>query len=282
MFDFITKKSFGVNLLAAGLLGLLIIFIFFQTLNWLTNHGDYIKVPDIKGKKIEDARNLLEAQGFEVEVQDSVFFDNVPPLTVMKQLPLPNEMVKVNRTVYLTINRIQPPLVVVPNFMGQTFRSVEMQLRTLGFKLGDTTYKPDFAVGSVLEQLYKGQAIRPGTSIPMGSRIDLVLGSGLQQDEMPVPALLGMTFGEAKLLLEQNGLLLGAVVLDGPVVDSAAAYVIRQHPAMKSPQGETMLIRGGQLMDIWISMDKERMDTAQLRMMPPAAEEVSPISNEQP
>jgi hypothetical protein len=29
-------------------------------------------------------------------------------------------------------------------------------------------------------------------------------------------------------------------------------------------------------------MDKERMDTAQLRMMPPAAEEVSPISNEQP
>jgi hypothetical protein len=33
-----------------------------------------------------------------------------------------------------------------------------------------------------------------------------------------------------------------------------------------------MLIRGGQLMDLWISMDKEKMDTAQLKMMPPVIE----------
>ena len=279
MFEFITKKSFGVNLLAALLLGVLLILLFFQTLDWLTAHGDYVKVPDIKGKKVEEARKMLEAQGFEVEVQDSVFFDTAAPLTVMKQLPLPNEMVKVNRTVYLTVNRIQPPLVVVPNFMGQTFRSVEMQLRTLGFKLGDTTYKPDFAAGSVLEQIYNGTPVRPGTSVPMGSRIDLVLGAGLLQEETPVPGLLGMTFAEAKLMLEQNGLLLGAVVTDATVVDSAAAFVIKQYPPIKNEEGSPMLIRGGQLMDLWISMDKEKMDTAQLKMMPPVAE---PVLTEEP
>jgi beta-lactam-binding protein with PASTA domain len=276
--QFITKRSFGVNLIAALVAGLLIIFIFFQLLAWLTLHGKYIKVPDIKGKKVEEARKLLEAQGFEVEVQDSVFFDTVAPLTVMKQLPLPNEMVKINRTVYLTVNRIQPPLVVVPNFMGQTFRSVEMQLRTLGFKLGDTSYKPDFAVGSILEQLYKGAPVRPGTSIPMGSRIDLVLGAGILQEEIPVPALLGMTFPEAKLLLEQNGLLIGALVVDGAVGDSTGAYIIKQHPPMKNEAGDPMLIRGGQLMDLWISMDKEKMDTAQLRMLPPDHFNPSPQS----
>jgi beta-lactam-binding protein with PASTA domain len=229
----------------------------------------------IKGKKVVEAQKLLEAQGFEVEVQDSVFFDTVPPLTVMKQLPMPGEMVKVNRTIYLTVNRVQPPLVVVPNFMGQTFRSVEMQLKTLGFKLGDTTFRPDFAVGSILEQLYNGVPVRPGTSIPMGSRIDLVLGSGLLQEEMPVPALLGMTFTEAKLLLEQNGLLLGAVVVDGAVGDSSNAFVIKQHPPMKNEEGNVMVIRGGQIMDLWISMDKEKMDTAQLRMMPPKTDVIS-------
>jgi beta-lactam-binding protein with PASTA domain len=272
VFEFVTKRSFVVNLIAAILLGLLIFFAFFQMLDWLTRHEKYVKVPDITGKKADEAKKILENQGFEVEVQDSVFFDTVSPLTVMKQLPLPNEIVKVNRTIYLTINRIQAPTVVVPNFLGQTFRSVEMQLRSLGFKLGDTTYKPDFAMGSVLEQLYKGAPLRPGTSIPMGSKIDLVLGAGILQDEVPVPAVLGMTFSEARLMLEQNGLLLGAVVVDGNVGDSTSAFVIRQHPPIKNEEGNTMLIRGGQLMDLWISMDKSKIDTAQLNMMPVVAE----------
>lgn len=268
MFEFITKKSFVVNLIAAVLLGFLLIFLFLQTLNLLTRHNNYIKVPDIKGKKIEEAQKILEDQGFEIEVQDSVFFDTVPPLTVMKQLPLPNEMVKVNRTVYLTINRVHAPLVVMPNFIGQTFRSVQMQLRTLGFKLGDTTYKPDFAAGSVLDQIYNGNSVRPGMTIPMGARISLVLGAGIQQSDMPVPAILGMTFLEAKLLLEQNGLLLGAVVLDEAIADSSAAFVIKQHPPIKDDAGSPMLIRAGQLVDVWISMDKSKIDTAQLRMIP--------------
>jgi len=268
VFEFITKKSFVVNLIAAVLLGFLLIFLFLQTLNLLTRHNNYIKVPDIKGKKIEEAQKILEDQGFEIEVQDSVFFDTVPPLTVMKQLPLPNEMVKVNRTVYLTINRVHAPLVVMPNFIGQTFRSVQMQLRTLGFKLGDTTYKPDFAAGSVLDQIYNGSSVRPGMTIPMGSRISLVLGAGIQQSDMPVPAILGMTFLEAKLLLEQNGLLLGAVVLDEAIADSSAAFVIKQHPPIKDDAGSPMLIRAGQLVDVWISMDKSKIDTAQLRMIP--------------
>ena len=268
MFDFITKRSFLVNLLAALVAGFLLIFLFMQTLDWITRHNNYVKVPDIKGKKIQEAQKILEEQGFEVEVQDSVFFDTVPPLTIMKQLPFPGEMVKVNRTVYLTINRVQAPLVVMPNFIGQTFRSVQMQLRTLGFKLGDTSYKPDFAAGSVLDQLYKGSPVRPGITIPMGSTIDLVLGAGIQQSDMPVPAVLGMTFGEAKLLLEQNGLLLGAVVVDGIIADSSTAFIIKQHPAIKDEEGKPMLIRGGQLVDLWISMDKTKIDTAQLRMMP--------------
>jgi beta-lactam-binding protein with PASTA domain len=268
VFEFITKKSFVVNLIAAVLLGFLLIFLFLQTLNFLTRHNNYIKVPDIKGKKIEEAQKILEDQGFEIEVQDSVFFDTVPPLTVMKQLPLPNEMVKVNRTVYLTINRVHAPLVVMPNFIGQTFRSVQMQLRTLGFKLGDTTYKPDFAAGSVLDQIYNGNSVRPGMTIPMGARISLVLGAGIQQSDMPVPAILGMTFLEAKLLLEQNGLLLGAVVLDEAIADSSAAFVIKQHPPIKDDAGSPMLIRAGQLVDVWISMDKSKIDTAQLRMIP--------------
>ena len=263
MFQFITNRSFFVNLLIAIVLGLAVLFIFFQLLDRITQHGKYIKVPEIKGKHVDEARRLLEEQGFQVEVQDSVYYDTVPRLSVVKQSPLPNELVKINRTVYLTINRSEPPLVSVPNFVGQTYRSVLLQLNTLGLKLGDTTSRPDFAVGSVLEQTYNGRVINAGTKIPMGSRISLVLGGGVKQTELPVPVLLGLTFAEAKVLLESNDLLLGAVVVDGDVADSSAAYVIRQSPPVRDDEGRPIRIRGGQLVDLWISMDRSKIDSIQ-------------------
>jgi hypothetical protein len=61
---------------------------------------------------------------------------------------------------------------------------------------------------------------------------------------------------------------LGAVVLDEAIADSSAAFVIKQHPPIKDDAGSPMLIRAGQLVDVWISMDKSKIDTAQLRMMP--------------
>ena len=53
----------------AIVLGLAVLFIFFQLLDRITQHGKYIKVPEIKGKHVDEARRLLEEQGFQVEVQ---------------------------------------------------------------------------------------------------------------------------------------------------------------------------------------------------------------------
>ena len=262
MFQFITNRSFFLNLLIALLLGLAIVFVFFQLLDGITKHGQYANVPSVKGKSIEDATKMLEAAGFRVEVQDSVFYDSLPKLSVVKQSPQPEELVKVNRTVYLTINRAEAPLVALPNFVGQTYRSVQLQLTTLGLKLGDTITRPDFAVGSVLEQLFNGVAVKPGAKIPMGSRISLVIGGGIKQSEVDVPFLLGLTFAEAKVLLESNDLLLGAVVTDGAIAVSAVGFVIRQNPPVRDEEGRTISIRGGQLIDLWISMDRTKIDTA--------------------
>lgn len=263
MFSFLTNRSFLTNLIVALVLGFAAVFIFFQLLDMITKHGDYIKVPQVKGQTIESAKKLLLSQGFQVEVQDSVYYDSLPKLSVVKQSPAPDELVKINRTVYLTINRAEAPLVAVPNFVGQTYRSVQLQLNTLGLKLGDTSSRPDFAVGSVLEQLYNGNNIVPGSKIPMGSSISLVLGGGIKLKEMMVPDLLGMTFAEAKVFLESNELLLGAVIVDGNVGDSSNAFVIKQSPARRDEEGRPIRIRGGQLMDLYISMDRTKIDSIQ-------------------
>jgi eukaryotic-like serine/threonine-protein kinase len=261
VFSFITKRSFLFNFILALILALAAVFIFFQLLDQITHHGDYIKVIDVKGKTYAEAKKLLEAQGFDVVVQDSAYDATIPILSVIKQSPDVNEMVKINRTIYLSINRSQPPMVKIPNFVGQTFRSVKMQLTSLGLVLGDTTYKPDFAVGSILEQSINGNTLLPGTSVPMGTEISLVIGGGINQDDMAVPSLIGMTFSEARAYLDSNGLLLGAVVKEGAIRDSSNAFVIKQNPPKRDEEGRPIRIRQGQLVDLWISNEKTAIDS---------------------
>lgn len=240
-----------------------------MSLNWITQHGVARTVPSVTGKSIDEVRDLLEGQGFEVVVQDSVFYDSLEPAVVIKQIPAPDAVVKVNRTIYVTINRTIPPDVEMPNLVGYSFRNAELVLANIGLRLGDTTFRPDFAKNSVLEQLYKGQSIAPGTKIKVGTAISLVLGTGIGNEQLAVPRLLGLTYTEAKILLEAQGIILGAVIADPLVRDSANAFVYRQSPNVRDEKGRPFRIRPGQMMDIWLSVDRPNVDSLEAAMRAP-------------
>ena len=256
MLKIITDRPFWANLLIALALLLLVFFIFLQSLKYFTHHGAYLKVPDVNNKNITAATDLLSKEGFEVLVQDSVYYDTLPPLTVVKQFPEPDASVKVNRTVYLTVNRAVPPVIEMPNLIGMSFRNAELELKARGLKLGDTTYQPDIAKNAVLDQLLKNSTIKPGTKITMGNTISLVLGAGIGSEEMPVPDLFAMNFEEASALLEANKIILGSVVTDGAVQDTTAAFIFRQQPARFNDDGSMNRIRQGQMIDVWLTPQK--------------------------
>lgn len=266
MFRFLTRQHFIVNLLAAILLVLLLIMGFLWSLGIITHHGEYEKVPSVVGKTLEQATELLEDKGFDVEVQDSLWYDSLPRLAVIKQSPEGDMMVKSNRLIYLTVNRSQPPMVEVPSMVGFTFRNAEMYLRQLGLKLGDTTRKPDIAKDAVLEQLYNGKTITAGTKIYLGSKISFVLGSGLGEEEFAVPDLVGMSFDEAKAALAGLNLNVGAVVYGGGISDTGRAFITQQRPKVKEEPDENNFIqvnkiREGQGIDLWLSREKPVIDS---------------------
>src|SRR6195952_563528 len=168
---------------------LLLLLIFLGSLSLLTRHGTVLKIPGVTGQSLENAKKTLAAQGFDVQIQDSTYNDTVPPLQVVKQFPDADNLVKVNRTVYLTINRSVAPFVGMPNLVSMTFRNAEMVLRHYGLQIGDTIFRPDFAKNSVLDQQYNGENIKPGTKIQQGSKITLVLGNGVGGMEYQIPDL---------------------------------------------------------------------------------------------
>lgn len=261
MFKFITHRPLWFNILVGVFLAVAVLFIFIFSLNWITHHDESKTVPSVTGKTYEEAEEILEKAGFEVEIQDSIYVDTIKPLKVIKQIPDADEIVKINRTVYLTINRSVPPEVEMPNLVGFSYRSAEMELKNLGLRRGDTSYEADFARDAVLKQLYKGNIIAPGTKLRMGSIISFVLGSGVGNEKFIVPDIIGKTFADAKSLLEEHGLGIGAINAPG-IEDTANAYIYQQLPERFDEEKKFRYIRTGQLMDVWLQKEKPAIDTA--------------------
>src|SRR3954466_11034549 len=142
MFKSITSRPLWFNILTGILLAAVLFIVFILSLNWITKHGEAKTVPAVTGKNINDIEKQLNDNGFSTVVQDSVYYDSLPPGVVVKQVPDAGAVVKVNRTVYVTINRFTPPDIGMPNLVGFSFRNAELQLANLGLKLGDTSYRP--------------------------------------------------------------------------------------------------------------------------------------------
>jgi eukaryotic-like serine/threonine-protein kinase len=263
MIKYITSRPLWFNILVAvgGIFLLLVIFILL--LGVITRHGKSSTVPYVVGKNINDIEKQLSDAGFETVIQDSVYYDSLPPGIVIKQVPEADAVVKVNRTVYVIINRFVPPDISMPNIIGYSFRNAEYTLQSMGLKLGDTATRVDFAKNTVLEMSINGKEIKPGDKIKVGSRIDLVIASGRGEDQIEIPKLIGLQLADARVLLEQLGLTIGAPVKNSDVADIENAYIYRQEPMPGKGR-----IRAGQMIDVWLSVERPVLDSAQAEQPP--------------
>lgn len=255
-FTFITRRPLWQNILIGFSISVFMLMVFLFALNKITNHGEYIVVPEVLGRNYLEVQQELEKKGFEVVIQDSIYIDSIAPSLVLKQFPEPDATVKINRVVYLTINAMVAPTIPMPDLQGKTLRRVLLELKSLGLKLGDTIFVPDLAKNAIKEQMFQGKIISPGSPIRVGSKIDLVIGSGLGEALIPVPDFVGLTYTEALDLAHSNGISFGGVAYDDGLVDTALGYIYWQNPTPFNEQFQTNLIRSGQLIDIKIGTVK--------------------------
>lgn len=90
----------------------------------------------------------------------------------------------------------------------------------------------------------------------MGSTISLILGTGVGETQFNVPNLIGWTYADAKVKLEENGLNLLVVQADQSTRDTLNEYIFRQDPPRLDPEGNPLHIRTGQLISVWLSLQK--------------------------
>ena len=211
-----------------------IVLIAFFSLSSYTRHGSGIPVPKLKGMNIDRAMALIKEQGFNVKV-DSVYVPDQEPGTVVEQDPDAGTNVKEGRTIYLTMVTQLAPNVSLPDLITEQsiYREAVATLSNYGLKIGDTTYQSDIARDRVLEVRFNGQVIKPGTKLPKGSRLDLVLGNGEGASEVDIPELIDLDLDAAKFSIRGAGLTIGSITYEGSITDSTNVVVVSQSP-MKS------------------------------------------------
>jgi len=148
-------------------------------LGYYTNHNQKIAVPDLSKMSLLKMKVILEEANLSYKIQDTISFNpNYPPLTVIEQNPEFGDYVKENRKIYIKLNPSGYRKIAIPKLLGKTKRQVELELRSIGFKIGTFSYVPDKGKDVVRGLSFKGQRIKEGDLIPKTSKINLVLGDG--------------------------------------------------------------------------------------------------------
>lgn len=176
---FLTSKVFFKQLALAIVAIVVLSFLILKWLNVTTNHGEFVTVPDLKGKSLETVEIELNDNDLRMEIQDSANYNpNYPKYSIIEQNPVAGAQVKENRKIYLILNPSGYRKVEVPNILKRTFRQAKPQLEALEFKIGEITYIDNIGKDVVLGLKHKGKTLKPGTMLPLTSTIDLVLGNG--------------------------------------------------------------------------------------------------------
>jgi beta-lactam-binding protein with PASTA domain len=248
-------KQIGIIVGAWIIFTTLVMFI----LGFYTHNGEKVEVPNFKGMTKAELEKFIETTDLRYAIIDSVFDLQAKKGAVADQVPKPGAFVKKDRLIYLTVNAILPPKVKMPNLVDLTLRQATARIETYGLKVGRLQYIPDLAKNAVLKQLLGVKEVKPGTLVNKGSSVNLVVGSGLGDEDIYVPNLIGLTKTEAEQTIEASSLSIGSVLWDNGIKDTATAKVYKQAPIYR-PESR---MGSGQSVDIFLTNDlsKVKADT---------------------
>ena len=206
----IFSKYFLKHLGLVILFYLLFIFGSIYYLNFATNHGEKIPVPNLVGLSSDEAKKKIEDLGLQYEILDSVYDPNSPLFkkpegTVFEQVIEPtsssNVYVKSGRIIGIRLTK-KTQLVEMPNLVFKQIHFAQSILDGRGLRFIIRYRQSEESNGSVIDQLFNGKKITQGTRIPIGSVIILVVGQLDIGIPFQIPNLVGLYRDEALKILD--------------------------------------------------------------------------------
>lgn len=222
-----------------------LVWLTFRWLEYHTNHGQEIPVPNIVNKSVQEAIKILDDSGLEYEVDSFNYDPKYRPFQVLQVYPVPGSRVKDGRAIQLRVNPRTWAKVEVPDVINKYSGLAFQRLEQVGLKVGDTIYEPSIQKDAVIRILFNGNEVKPKTKLARFSTVDVVIGSGPMRN-IAIPNVVGLTVKEARQVIARSMFEVGLVDHeDGSKDESDVIYY--QDPAAGDVRDQGMQI------DLWAS-----------------------------
>jgi eukaryotic-like serine/threonine-protein kinase len=189
--------------------------------------GRDVNMPDVVGKKITEAQQILQRSHLGIRVEDRLY-DNLPVDAIVRQSPQPKTLVKTGQDAHVVLS-LGPKNATIPALQDQSLRAAQIDLLRAGMQLGEVTgvHLPGTAAG---EDTILQQDPSSGTSQVTSPHVNLLVSLGPSAMAYAMPEVSGLPLPDVQAKLAAAGLRAPKVTL---VEDATAPHgtVVTQMPS---------------------------------------------------
>ncbi len=176
--------------------------------------GTPVLVPDVTGRPVTSAANLLADAGLEMGTQRRMKNDSVPEYHVIVQRPRAGEVVRAGRKVNLTVSEGEYSM-PAPAYLGKSLKDARAEIESTQFMLGSIARVPDARPADTI----LAQDPPPLTLTGRGNEIHFLVSGGPVTEVVRMPALVGKSLDEAQLSLVNLNVVTVPIKVDRPGVE---------------------------------------------------------------
>lgn len=192
--EWLSRMAFLIFLLASAA------FLSAITAMRIAIHGREVSMPNLVGKNVSEATQMLRSQGLILRVADRVYSD-LPINEVVRQTPSPGMQMKVSQQAHVVLSLGQRQL-DIPLLEGNSLRASRIELLRNSLQLGEVSSAslPDTPSDTVAQQ-----NPRPGNGAAI-PRVDVLVSTGPHETTYVMPFLIGLNELDASRRLDQASL----------------------------------------------------------------------------
>ena len=207
----------------------------------LLGHGNDVQVPDVVGRSLASAREVIAEHGLAVGSVNEHWSRVYPEGFVTAQTPAPQTAVKRGRELELTVS-IGSEGQAVPDLTSVGYREAQVAIARAGLRVGQLVYTHS---DRVAKDAVMASDPEVNTQVEPGARIDLLVSLGPPPPTFVLPNLYGHRVDDVRAFLSRAGIRL--VERQRAASDAEPGTVIEQSP----PAGYR--IRNGELVEVAVA-----------------------------
>ncbi|HXM98984.1 MAG TPA: PASTA domain-containing protein [Candidatus Dormibacteraeota bacterium] len=163
-------------------------------------HGREVTMPNLVGRNVAEASQMLRSRGLYLIVADRVYND-LPINVVVRQTPTAGLLMKVSQQAHVVLSLGQRQL-QIPPLEGSSLRVSRIQLLRGGLQVGEVS---SVALPSPPADTVLIQNPKPGSKAAT-PRVDVLISGGPQETAYVMPYLIGMNDADAQRRLDAASL----------------------------------------------------------------------------